>query len=557
MSIVSPLISTSHNPHVASPTRLLTAHAKWRIMRHLTLALIGVFFLTTLRDGHTWGDDFAQYLQHADNIVHSVPYAETGYIYNPQNAIVGPQAYPPAYPTALAPVAALCGANLNAYKALGVFFFLMTLLVATRLFSNDLSARNVWICLTVVGFSPIFWAIKDGIMSEHLFVPLWYGAVLATDDWYRRQKIYGNQTLHGIILGMLIFLTCATRTVGIVLLPMVVICEALLARRVTRVGILALLTAISLLVAERLVFPASGAGYIEQLSGISVSQLLANAYSDTTSFSLIWQNGHWDSVRRIAGAGFAVLAAIGFLRANVWRPTPLGTAMAAYFAVIVIWPSADGLRMILPLLPAFVFYVLVGMNALRLIPDALRPLSSLLKNGSRPRAATVPEWFFRGLLPTCTAPLQSRLDVKLTASAGSLALLLFSLFSFGAAYATADFGPIPTGIATRPAAELFEFVRKQTRPDEVCLFFKPRALALYTGRRSSAFPLGTDEHAFWEYAEAIGAKIIIVRDEAADRIDEDQTSEMAAPFAARDIEEVFHNSMFRAYRWKPSLHAAQ
>jgi hypothetical protein len=516
MSIVSPVILTTPNAPVASPTRFLTAQEKWRMMRHVTLALIGVFFLTTFRDGHTWGDDFAQYLQHAENIAHSVPYAETGYIYNPQNAIVGPQAYPPAYPTALAPVAAICGANLSAYKALGVFFFLMTLLIATRLFSNDLSARNVWICLTVVGFSPVFWAIKDGILSEHLFIPLWYAAVLVADDWYRRQKTYGNQTLHGFILGALIFLTCATRTVGIVLLPMVVICEVLLARRATRVGILALLTAISLLVAERLALPASGAGYLEQLSGISMSQLLANAYSDTTSFSLIWQNGHWDNVRRIAGASFAVLATIGFLRANVWRPTPLGTAVAGYFAVVVVWPSADGLRMILPLLPAFVFYVLVGMNSLRFI--------------------------------------------QVTPSAGratSLALLLFSLGSFGTAYSAADFGPIPAGVATRPAAELFEFVRTQTRPDEVCLFFKPRALALYTGRRSSAYPLGTDEQEFWRYAESIGAKIIIVRDGAADRTDEDQTCEMAAPFAARDIEEVFHNEMFRVYRWNSNLHAAR
>lgn len=522
MSVASPLMTTDQalatapSPSAASPTGFLSAQAQWRIMRHVSLALIGVFFLTTFRDGHTWGDDFAQYLQHAENIANSAPYAATGYIYNSQNAIVGPQAYPPAYPTALAPVAAFYGANLSGYKALGVLFFLIALLVATRLFSNDLSPRNVWICLTIIGFSPVFWAVKDGIMSEHLFIPLWYAAVLVADDWYRRQKLYGNQTLHGVILGVLIFLACATRTVGIVLLPMVVICEALLARRATRVGISALSTAILFLVTLRLVLPASGSGYLEQLSGISVRQLLANAYSDTTSFSLIWQNGHWDSVRRIAGAGFAILAAIGFLRANVWRPTPLGAAMAAYFTVIVVWPSADGLRMLLPLLPAFVFYVLVGMSSLRFL-----------------RVTRNAGW------------------------AAGLALLLFSLCSFGAAYATSDFGPIPTGVATRPAAELFEFVHTQTRPHEVCLFFKPRALALYTGRRSSAFPLGTDEHALWQYAESIGARIIIVRDEAADRTDEDQTCEMAAPFGTRDVEEVFHNSMFRVYRCKPGSHAAR
>ena len=548
MSVTAAPASLNDNPAAAQ-----ARPDWWRIGRHVTVALVGVFFLSTLRQGHSWGDDFAQYLQHANNIAQSTPYAATGYIYNPQNAIVGPQAYPPAYPAALAPVAALDGANLNAYKALGVFLFLIALLFVARLFSYDLSATNLWICLTIIGFSPVYWDVKDGIMSEHLFMPLWYAALLAADDWYRRQKLYGSQTLHGIILGLLIFLTCATRTVGIVLLPVVVVCEALIARRVTRVGVFSLATAISLLAVERLILPASGAGYLEQLKGISVSQLLANAYSDTTSFSLIWQNGHWTGVRKIAGAGFALLAAIGFLRANVWRPTPLGTAMAAYFAVIVVWPSADGLRMILPLLPAYVFYLLVGANSLSL--TATR--RAFLKVGASQHCQEWPEG------SACPAT-DTRSSVKIAEKfpydfkafglhasiqlIGSLALLLFSLLSFGAAYSAADFGPLKGGIETPAARELFEFVRTHTEPADVCVFFKPRALALYTGRRSSAFPLGRDEEELWQYADSIGAKFIIVRLDSADRTDDDQTSEMTARFAARDVEEMFDNSTFRVYR---------
>ncbi|HEY3967271.1 MAG TPA: hypothetical protein VGM05_22115, partial [Planctomycetaceae bacterium] len=384
----------------------------WRMARHVTVAAIGVFFLSTIREGHLWGDDFAQYLRHADNIAHFTPYAETGYIYNPQNAIVGPRSYPPAYPVVLAPVTAVYGPNLSAYKALTVFLFLISLLIASQLFSNDLSRRNLWICLSVVGFSPVYWEVKDGVASEHLFLPLWYAALLVADDWYRRQKIYGNQFMHGVILGGLIFLACATRTVGIVLLPMIIACEVMVSRRVTRVGMCALATAVALLLVVRLILPSSGSGYLEQLQGISVGSLVANAYADTTSFSLIWQNGHWDGIRRTAGAGFALLAIAGFLRANVTRPTPLGIAMAGYFAVIVAWPSADGLRMILPLLPAFVFYLLVGINSLQSFPQG-----------------------------------------RTAASAGGLAVLVFSLASFGAAYAAADFGPISTGVESRVATE--------------------------------------------------------------------------------------------------------
>ena len=39
----------------------------------------------TVREGHNWGGDFAQYILHARNIVEGRPYAQTGYIYNPSN----------------------------------------------------------------------------------------------------------------------------------------------------------------------------------------------------------------------------------------------------------------------------------------------------------------------------------------------------------------------------------------------------------------------------------------------------------------------------------------
>lgn len=485
----------------------------WRVARHVTIAAVGVFFLSTLRPGHSWGDDFAQYLRHADNIAHALPYADTGYIYNPQNAIVGPQAYPPGLPAALAPVSALFGANLNGYKVLNVFLFLGTLLIATRLVAHDLSRRQVWIWLAIVGFTPVFWDIKDGIASEHLFLPLWYGALLVADTWYRREQVYGSPALHGVLLGFLIFLTCATRSAGVVLLPAVVLCEALLARRVTRVGVFSLATAVLLLAAERIVLPASGAGYLEQLRGVSPQTLLANLYSDTTSFTLIWQNRHWDGVRRIAGAACTLLAALGYLRANLPRPTPLGVALAGYFALVVVWPSADGLRMILPIVPAFVLYVLIGINGLRGLSWGRR-LPGLATSG----------------------------------------LLAFSLVSYGAAYSGADFGPISTGVESPPARELLDFVRLNTRPDDVCLFFKPRALALYTGRRSSAYPLGTNEQDYQRYADSIGANILIIRQSAAELTKEDQTSEMRAPFASDNVEEIFNNSVFRVYRRNTSSH---
>src|SRR6266851_6468514 len=65
-------------------------------MAALTVA-IAALQLVTIRQGHDWGDDFAMYIAHARNLANGAPYAATGYIANPHNAL-GPAAYPPVFP---------------------------------------------------------------------------------------------------------------------------------------------------------------------------------------------------------------------------------------------------------------------------------------------------------------------------------------------------------------------------------------------------------------------------------------------------------------------------
>src|SRR5262245_35441851 len=89
----------------------------------LIISAVGIFYLTTIRQGHAWGDDFSMYISHSRNIVEGRPYADTGYIYNPKK-VVAPKTYPPVYPLILAPVYRLWGLNLTAMKMEVVVIFL-------------------------------------------------------------------------------------------------------------------------------------------------------------------------------------------------------------------------------------------------------------------------------------------------------------------------------------------------------------------------------------------------------------------------------------------------
>ena len=114
-----------------------------------------------------------------------------------------------------------------------VVFFLATLIVTSCLFSRDLTSVQTLVFAAVLGFSPAFWQYKESILSEHLFIPLWYLAILIADRWYRDRRPLITPVFHAALLGIVIFLAYGTRSVGIILLPAVFLAELLSERRFT------------------------------------------------------------------------------------------------------------------------------------------------------------------------------------------------------------------------------------------------------------------------------------------------------------------------------------
>jgi hypothetical protein len=122
------------------------------------LACISGFYVATIRQGNTWGDDFALYIRHAQNIAAGRPYSDTGYIYNPAVPIYGPPTYPPIFPLLLAPVYHFAGLNFWAMKCEQVAFFVLALLVIYVYLLRFTSPVNATIVIGLLGFNPNFWA---------------------------------------------------------------------------------------------------------------------------------------------------------------------------------------------------------------------------------------------------------------------------------------------------------------------------------------------------------------------------------------------------------------
>ena len=335
------------------------------------------------------------------------------------------------------------------------------------LFSTGrLCETQVTVYVVLTGFCPVYWSLKDTILSEHLFVVLWYLTILVAERWYRQRTAYHSPEVHAICLGLLIYLTYGTRSVGIVLCPTVLVYELATSGRLTRFGAHAILTALALMGLQSALLPIAGQGYLEQLQSLDHRTVLANLYLDIVPFSRIWDNGYWVHGRGAAAVILSLVGLVGFSRENIPRPTFLGVSMAIYFLAIVVWPSAQGLRMILPLLPAYLFYVVLGVNSLKVTSETRR--------------------------------------------AAIACLVAFTLLSYAGWYSRARYDAID-GFKAPSAVELFEFIRKDASENDVYLFYKPRVLALFTGRRATGYPREYDERRFWEYAKLVNVSAVVVR----------------------------------------------
>jgi hypothetical protein len=171
--------------------------------------------------------------------------------------------------------------------------------------------------------------------------------------------------------------------------------------------------------------------------------------------------------------------------------------------MVLLWPFSPGIRLVFPFIPWMVFLALSGLR-------------------------------------TLTAQLAPR-----SLATAVCAFLLLIAVPYTNSYRHADFGPIRQSEGLPEFNELCRTVREQTTPNDVVIYFRARALALYTDRTASAYNLqGTDQD-FWDYARTINATYLITTT----AFDEDHgfLARSAAKHSS-SLELRYENANFKLYR---------
>ncbi|MFC2156709.1 glycosyltransferase family 39 protein [Acidobacteriota bacterium] len=402
------------------------------------LSLIGAFFVSTIREGHDWGGDFSMYIMHAKNISQGHAYVDTGYIYNSSFARLGPKRYPPVFPIFLSVVHKFLGFNLTAMKIEGILFFLLGLLFIYAVLSKHLFPQYSLLIVLIIGFNPYFWQIKDQIIPDIPFLFFTYLTIFLVNKLYLSEK---NKMLDVVLVGVLVYLSYALRTVGIVFIPALFIYDFIKNKRV-RILPFKITSIFLVLALLQHKFLASNSSYLDNIR-FSISIIAHNIFNYLKSFIILWENGYSDIFRNVLFILVSLCAVLGYFSLVRKKLSFSEIFFFVYFLIIILW-SFEGIRLLIPIIPLYILYILIG----------LKDINKFLK--------------------------QKQLIL--------FGLFIFVIFiSYAGKYTSANWGPIEIGIQKQESTELFKYIKENTDKEDVLVFIKPRVLSLMTERRSAVY----------------------------------------------------------------------
>jgi hypothetical protein len=462
------------------------------------LVAIAVFHAATVRQGHIWGDDFAMYVHHAQNIVEGRPYADTGYLFNPA-APVSPRMYPPVFPLLLAPVYRFFGLNLIPMKLEQVLFLLLALVAVYVCWERDLGRGYAMALVAILGFSPHFWAAKDDVLSDLPFLLFFYVAAVLV-RWAPRDR--PSWWRWAVLIGLALYLATGTRSAGIALIAGLMLYDVLKYRTITRLTVAALPVWAGLLLVQSR-FVGSGIGNYDG----HFHATLQTVWLNLTLYPGVLA-GFWVASTR-NGFSFFVLGIVALLMlAGVFFQYKRGITIieafvVPYIGMIVLWPFRPGIRLLFPLIPWSVFLALLG----------LRELTGKF------------------------APRYSKAAV--------CGFLLLIALPFLEAYSRTDFGPIRQSNGLPEFNQLCQTVRDHTASGDVLIYYRARALSLYTGRVASAYNYQGTQQELIQYARNVHATYLITTN-AFDN-DHGFLAQYAATYSST-LELTYQNANFKLYR---------
>jgi len=446
----------------------------------LNLAL-GTSILTR---GSEWGDDFASYIMQAQSILNGNmdEFIERNTLTIFESSFqIGPVAYPWGYPLTLTPILLLKGVHALALKIPGLFFFTGFLICLYLLMETRLTRTESFLIVSLLAFNPTLIEFLDYIISDIPFLFSVFLVLLLITKLDQEQMIWKQ-----VVLGTTIFFSFFIRTTGIILLASFLAYQTFLFfRERTKRRTIALYTAtvgatfILLWIISALIFPNGQGAYFLQLAGFTFETLsnnTGNYFFLFVQFFDVNTSTTWIYI-------YYFLVVFFLVGAWVRRSTDqiLLIFFALYFVVMIVWPEWQGIRFIFPLIPIFIYFAFQGMKT---------------------TTVKIPKRYYK--------TSKGVIYFFLVALAG-----LFLSNISNRAYSNLKDDRRINGPFDPFSTDMFSYIKEEIPPDSVVVFFKPRAMRLFTDRDSIMILecenlLKGDffaQHKKWEYSQILPGEL--------------------------------------------------
>lgn len=392
-----------------------------------------------LTRGHVWGDDFAGYINQGHAILgnETQEFIEKNKQINQLSMIPpGPDAYPWGYPLLLTPIIALFGVSVMGLKLVNLLFWVVILFSVFGFSRQRVDFYLSLLITSLLAFSPLFIEMNDLIQSDIPFLGVVYLFL-----WLEGSK--KESYLYNILSGALLFCAIFLRTHGILLIFF------LLPRVITGTSrkrefiqlVLILFIAGFLYVTQYLVFPSGESSYLSHFEMFAWKNLWQN------TVYYFWSFSEFFGTFPAGGLIFILFLALFLVAQKQAFRSDLGiqTFFFLSYLVFILWPERQGARFLLPLIP--IFLVRTG--------EGIMVLTAYLPN-------------FK----------------KVAQFALLLLTIFFFYFGMVSGFRNISVERNINGPFDLYSNAAFNAVRKMTAEDAVIVFFKPRALYLFTHRLS-------------------------------------------------------------------------
>jgi len=336
-------------------------------------------------------------------------------------------------------------------KLPGLFFFIAFLICLYLLTEDRLTRTERLILVSLFAFNPILIKHLDQILSDIPFLFSVFLALVLISKLTPEKNIRDH-----VIAGMAIFFAFFIRTTGIILIASFLAYQVYIfyTQQLNRKNIAiksSIVVAVFTLLwfASSLIFPNGQGAYFRQLMGFTLEKFftenIPNYFYLGAQFLGIQPGTPWIYIYYIS-VGLFLFGA--WSRRNTDQPILL--FFIFYLGAMLVWPEWQGIRFVYPILPIFFYFAFQGINAaVRKLPENYRPLS--------------------------------------TGTFYLLWIILAGIFLFNSgtrAYSNLNNNRKINGPFESYSDEVFRYIQSETSPDSVIVFFKPRAMRLFTDRDS-------------------------------------------------------------------------